>query len=150
MNLGGTSGSRLVSDWSDALWRSWGGWDCDVLGTGTARWKLGVYMSQITAVVIDYFCIIIECTLTLYYYCCCYTVAVIQVYVTQVAVIKSPFLRLDVMLQVIIVLRSYSVSRTLLTGQLVQEFIIIKWTLYYYYYRARLAAGIPLILLELR
>ena len=67
MNLGGTSGSRLVSDWSDALWHSWGGWDCDVLGTGTARWKLGVYMSQITAVVIDYFCIIIECTLTLYY-----------------------------------------------------------------------------------
>jgi len=54
MNLGGTSGSRLVTDWSDALWHSWGGWDCDVLGTGTARWKLGVYMSQITAVVIDY------------------------------------------------------------------------------------------------
>ena len=66
MNLGGTSGSRLVTDWSDALWHSWGGWDCDVLGTGTARWKLGVYTSQITAVVIDYFCIIIECTLTLY------------------------------------------------------------------------------------
>ena len=58
-------------------------------------------------------------------YCCCYTVAVFQVYVTQVAVIKSPFLRLDVMLQFIIVLRRYSVSRTLLTGQLVQEFIII-------------------------
>jgi hypothetical protein len=28
---------------------------------------MGVYTSQITAVVIDYFCIIIECTLTLYY-----------------------------------------------------------------------------------
>jgi hypothetical protein len=64
MNLGGTSGFRLVSDWSDALWQSWGGWDGAVVGTGTARWQLGVFTSQITAVVIDYFCIIIECTLT--------------------------------------------------------------------------------------
>ena len=29
------------------------------------RWQLGVYTSQITAVVIDYFCIIYECTLTI-------------------------------------------------------------------------------------
>ena len=64
MDLGGTSGSRLVSDWSDALWQTWGEWDGAVLGTGTARWQLGIYTSQITAVVIDYFCIIYECTLT--------------------------------------------------------------------------------------